>query len=391
MRSLRYVLFVAPLLALVAQALVPQGAHSLPLFARKYNMPCTSCHVAFPRLNAFGMQFRQNGYRMIGAKGESPWENSNFPLSLVGNVGASVSSADTTNTSTGSHGRATLSEFRQNAVEFHTAGTLAEKVTFHFDNGFANDTGVLETGMAFLQFDDLFQDGAANFKAGIYDAEIPYLADSRKTTLHEYLSPVTLDGRGVELNGTKPGWMYAAGLINSERTIGKPDSKTRNNLENVYAWLLKDLGGQMVTARVYMDQQDPRAAGKSSSRHVQAELNAYLNHGRWIVIPGYTHESFSDADSTQRDKVDTGLLETLLQLDPAGRWFLTGRYELRHLPKFEVGGAEVFPEEDDMLAVGNLSYMANPNCRIALEYARSQDNVRGPKVDEVDAYVQVGY
>jgi hypothetical protein len=391
MRSLRIVLFIAPLLALIVQFVAPRGAESLPLFARQYKVPCTTCHVAFPRLNYFGMQFRQNGYRMPGAKGESPWDRESFPLSLVGNVGYNLTSTDTTNAVTGAHGRENVSEFRQNAVEFHTAGTLAEKVTFHFDNGFANDTGLLETGMAFIQFDDVAKDGRLNVKAGIYDAEIPYLADSRKTTLHEYLSPVTLDGRGVELNGQKSSWWYAAGLINSDRTVGKPGAKTLNNFENVYAWLLKDVNGQMVTARVYVDQQDPRRADKSTSRHVQAELNAYLNHGRWILIPGYTHESFSDADVTQRDKIETGLLEGMLMLDPNSQWVLTGRYELRHMPSFDVGGVQAFAEEDDALAVANLSYMLNPNCRIALEYSRAQDNVKGPKVDGVDAYVFVGY
>lgn len=391
MRSLRFVLLIIPLLSFVVQGLMPRGAQTLPLFAREYKTPCTTCHVAFPRLNAFGMQFRQNGYRMQGAKGENPWNGASFPLSLIGNVGINVTSTDTTNAATGSHGRVNTSEFVQNAVEFHTAGTLAENVTFHFDNGFATDTGLLETGMAFVQFDDLVQDGAVNLKAGIYDAEIPYLADSRKTTLHEYLSPVTLDGRGIELNGQKSGWWYAAGLINSERTMGKPDAKTLNNLENVYAWLLKDIDGQMVTGRIYLDQQDPRVAGKSRSMHLQAEVSAYLNRGRWILIPGYTHEHYSDADFTQRENVETGLLEGLWMLDQDSKWVLTGRYELRHMPKFDVGGVEAFAEEDDALAVGNLSYMLNPNCRVALEYSRAQDNVRGPKVDEVDAYVFVGY
>ncbi len=391
MRSFRLVLFIAPLLALVAQALMPRGAESLPLFARKYNMPCTSCHVAFPRLNAFGMQFRQNGYRMPGTKGESPWDNKEFPLSLVGNVGVMGTSTHTPDPGTGNPTRTNDVSFQQNAVEFHTAGTLAPKVTFHFDNGFATDTGLLETGMAFVQFDDLAKDGAVNLKTGIYDAEIPYLADSRKTTLHGYLSPVTLDGRGIELNGTRDGWTYAAGLINSERTTGKPDAKTLNQLENYYGWLLRDIGDQMVTARVYVDHQDPRAADKASSQHIQAELNAYLNRGRLYVIPGYTMETFADADSSQRDRVDTGLLEAVYLLDQGGRWVLTGRYEIQHMPSFSMDGAQVFPEEDDVQTVGNLSYMLNPNCRIGLEYARMQNNVRDPSVDEVDAYVFVGY
>jgi len=91
--------------------------------------------------------------------------------------------------------------------------------------------------MAFVQLDDLAKGGVLNLKAGIFDADIPYLASSRSTTLHDYLAPVTFDAAGMELNGASSGWTYALGLINSERTAGKPDAKTLNNLENVYARL----------------------------------------------------------------------------------------------------------------------------------------------------------
>ena len=46
------VLFAAPL------------AEAIPAFARKYETSCQTCHVVFPKLNAFGEAFRLNGYRM---------------------------------------------------------------------------------------------------------------------------------------------------------------------------------------------------------------------------------------------------------------------------------------------------------------------------------------
>ena len=389
MRSLRFVVVLAPLLALLMQTLMPGRGETLPLFARKYNMPCSSCHIAFPRLNAFGMKFRQNGYRMEGAAGESPWEAGNFPLSLIGNVGYAFTSTDTADVATGAHGRRNESGWVQNAVEFHTAGTLAKQVTFHFDNGFAGPGGGLESGMAFVQFDDLGKAGSLNVKAGIYDAEIPYLSDSRKTTLHEYLSQVTLDGRGIELNGTKSGWTYAAGLINSDRdpANARPGGRTFNRLENVYAWLMRDMNGRLVTARVYMDRQDPRVADATTSRHVQAEVSAFLNSGRFMLIPGYTYERFDDQPSAAiQDKHQTGLIEALVLLDSQQRWVLTGRVELQ-----DIARTSVTPIEDHKLGVLNLSYFVNPNAKVALEWAHSADNVAGPKLDELNAYVHVGY
>jgi hypothetical protein len=37
-------------------------ADALPSFARKYKMSCSQCHAGFPVLNAYGRQFKMNGY-----------------------------------------------------------------------------------------------------------------------------------------------------------------------------------------------------------------------------------------------------------------------------------------------------------------------------------------
>ncbi|HEY3381021.1 MAG TPA: hypothetical protein VGK32_04590 [Vicinamibacterales bacterium] len=39
-------------------------ASAIPAFARKYQTSCQTCHVVFPKLNAFGEAFRLAGYRM---------------------------------------------------------------------------------------------------------------------------------------------------------------------------------------------------------------------------------------------------------------------------------------------------------------------------------------
>jgi hypothetical protein len=41
-------------------------ASAIPAFARKYQTSCQTCHVVFPKLNAFGEAFRLRGYRMPG-------------------------------------------------------------------------------------------------------------------------------------------------------------------------------------------------------------------------------------------------------------------------------------------------------------------------------------
>ena len=401
MRLVRLLLLVAPAFALLPLLLAPDSGDALPLFARKYEMQCTQCHIAFPRLNAYGMAFRQNGYRLPGEKGKSPWESKEFPLSLVGNVGIQrldVEEAD----STGARASVTTNHFIQNAVEFHTAGTLGPGLTFHFDNGFADGAGgPLVSGMAFVQFDDVAKAGAMNVKAGIYDAEIPYLADSRKTTLNGYINPVTLDGEGVELNGTKSGWTYAAGLVNSGRTTGKAGSTTLDNLENWYGWLMRDVAnGQLVTGRVWMDRQDPRQPDKTASNHLIVQASAFLNQPRWALIPMYDYESFADVPNTAATgtgsmSLQGGLLEGLIFLDSDHRWLFTGRYEIRH-----VGTSDVVAQTgDDTQTEANLSYYVNPNAKIALDWTHAtlkqhnliEDNPTEPRVDELQLYAHIGY
>ena len=54
---------------------------AVPAFARKYGLPCSACHTAWPKLNDFGIAFRDRGYQ-IGNDRDSPiWQNpSYFPV-----------------------------------------------------------------------------------------------------------------------------------------------------------------------------------------------------------------------------------------------------------------------------------------------------------------------
>lgn len=400
MRSVRNLLLLVPLVLMVVALSAPRKGNALPLFARKYGVPCTLCHLAYPRLNQFGMEFRQRGFRMVGEKGQSPWELKEFPIALIGNTGLQLLRTEEAD-SAGNRTSFTNTQFVQNEIEFHTAGTLGPRLSFHFDNGFAEGAGsVLTSGQAFLQFDDIAKGGLLNLKAGIFDAELPYLSGPRGTTLNEYITPVTLDGEGGELNGTTSGWTYAAGLINSERTVGKAGRTSLNNLENAYVWVMRNVRDQLVSGRVFMDRQDPRIADKNSSQHLVVQGSAYLNRGRWALIPGYTVESYGDEPDTSGVgtgtlQVQDGLLEALLFVDPGSKWLFTGRYEIRHAGVSRVSARK----GDDTQTELNLSYYVNPNAKLALDWThsmlrmhnRTEDDPTEPTVDQVQFYGMVGY
>jgi hypothetical protein len=49
------------LVVLAALTLIP-NAHAVPSYSRQSGMPCASCPYAPPELNAFGRQFKLEGY-----------------------------------------------------------------------------------------------------------------------------------------------------------------------------------------------------------------------------------------------------------------------------------------------------------------------------------------
>ncbi|MBM4394068.1 MAG: hypothetical protein FJ087_00080 [Deltaproteobacteria bacterium] len=57
---------LAILAGAVAVVTAPREVSAIPAFARKYRTSCATCHVAFPKLNAFGEAYRIAGYHVPG-------------------------------------------------------------------------------------------------------------------------------------------------------------------------------------------------------------------------------------------------------------------------------------------------------------------------------------
>jgi hypothetical protein len=71
--------------ALLTLILTAKPAHANPAFARKYGMPCSGCHVAWPLLNNFGQVFRDNGYQMMNDRDSPIWRDKSYwPIAVYG-------------------------------------------------------------------------------------------------------------------------------------------------------------------------------------------------------------------------------------------------------------------------------------------------------------------
>src|ERR1700682_5219430 len=54
------------------------GVYALPAFARKYGMPCSSCHEAWPKLSPFGQAFKDNGYQLGNERDAPIYQNPSY-------------------------------------------------------------------------------------------------------------------------------------------------------------------------------------------------------------------------------------------------------------------------------------------------------------------------
>ena len=57
-------LLLIPIFLSVAIMILAYPAYTIPAFARKYSMSCTTCHAPIPRLKAYGDEFAGNGFEM---------------------------------------------------------------------------------------------------------------------------------------------------------------------------------------------------------------------------------------------------------------------------------------------------------------------------------------
>ena len=384
MRPLRFAPVIALLLSALALLAGSRRASPLPLFSRSQDAPCARCHTVLPRLNAAGIGFAQRGYR--GAGGPAPsWHADELPVSVVGSAGLAVSRPDGFRS-----GRPiTTGRLRRNVLELHAAGALAKRFSYHFGAGFEERGEDLESGTAFLMVDDLIRSGGLNLRAGRFDAEIPFLSRARRTTLQSYLSPVTFDARGLELNGRRSKWTYAAGLSLSDRhsSGGSSPKRIETPLEDTYLQLMRELGSHAVAAQMLFDRQDSNLSSLTWLQHLKAQLAATIGPARFPWTASYVFDRFDDRPSAGvHERHQYFLLEGLALPDARGRWAVTGRYEHDYRTQNVID-----PEEHRQLGAMNLAWQVIPNAKLALEWAHTEDRLSRRRQDEFDAFVHASW
>src|SRR5262249_43095618 len=227
------------------------------------------------------------------------------------------------------------------------------------------------SGEAFLQVDDLIPRAGLNLRLGRFDAEVPFLSRSRRTTLADYLSPISLDARALELNGRRSCWSCAAGLALSERhsSGGPSPRRIANPLEDSYLRLSKTVGAHAIAAQMVFDRQDSNLPAHAWLQHLRAQVAASIALRRCTVTPSYVFDRFDDRPAAGvHEHHHYFVLETVAPLDAAGRWAITGRYEHDDRTPNAYD-----PEEHREQATLNLGWQASPNTRLAVEWSHADE------------------
>jgi hypothetical protein len=174
-----------------ALPLVTAKVHALPAFARKYGMPCSSCHEAWPKLSPFGQSFKDNGYQMGNDRDapifQSPaywpvtfritpiWHRESLGRQAVDGPGAPPTTVET---------RITTHGFDWSGLDFHTGGTLAKNVSFYVLPS-SDSTGAFHFESVWARLDNLLGSSWLNIKLGKFELD-NLLSEKRILALSTY-------------------------------------------------------------------------------------------------------------------------------------------------------------------------------------------------------------
>jgi hypothetical protein len=158
-----------------ALPLLKANVYAIPAFARKYGMPCSSCHEAWPKLSPFGQSFKDNGYQM-GNDRDAPifQQPAYWPATFritpiwhresLGRVAVDGPGGTTVEQRITTHG------FDWTGLDFHTGGTLAKNVSFYVLPS-SDNTGAFHFESVWARLDNLLGSTWLNIKLGKFELD----------------------------------------------------------------------------------------------------------------------------------------------------------------------------------------------------------------------------
>ena len=165
-------------------------ARAIPAFARKYGLPCSACHEAWPKLNNFGQSFRDSGYQLGNDRDAAIYQAPSYWPSTIRitpqwhRETASRTAVDAIpgNAASGLvESNLKMSGFDLSGLDLWTAGTLAKNISFLVLPS-SDSTGAFHFESAWIRFDNLLGSRWLNLKFGKHELDTP-ISEKRFLTL----------------------------------------------------------------------------------------------------------------------------------------------------------------------------------------------------------------
>jgi hypothetical protein len=161
-----------------ARALPTGKVMAIPAFARKYGLPCSACHTAWPELNNFGQVFRDNGYQLMNDRDSPIWQNpSYFPITFRITPNWHRESTDHQAVFSGPagngavvNGTVTQSGFDLSGMDLWSAGTLYKNISFLLLPS-SDPTAVWHFESAWVRWDNVKGSPWLNIKVGRFELD----------------------------------------------------------------------------------------------------------------------------------------------------------------------------------------------------------------------------
>jgi hypothetical protein len=221
----------APLIAglvVLATMLAAPLAQAMPAFARQYELSCSTCHAAFPRLNAFGETFRdQMNLRMPDWRPKTtlPIQDDelalpkSLPLAVRMQANVQSRSAEEVDPLTGPTGNSANTDFQTPyLIKLLSGAPLSDHITYYFYGIFAekgaNGTTIIED--AWFRHDDLFGTKVAGQLGQFQISDLMFPRETRMTFqdfMAYRMAGITYD-RGVLFTRALGPVDTALGLVN---------------------------------------------------------------------------------------------------------------------------------------------------------------------------------
>ena len=299
-------------------------ADAIPAFARRYQTSCLTCHVAIPKLNAFGIAFRNNGYRMppgdeayvrvpdvsLGAPGwKRLWPDAVWPGAISGIPPVAFRLISDVVVDPRRLARVDF-EF-PHEFEVLAGGTAGERLSY-FAELEVEGSGEVVLARAFAQFDHLGGTTMANLVIGRFEPRVvPFSRIWRRLTSSDFLTSEyrsVTDGfdfkqsqAGFEFwgarsgRGGRGGVEYAVGLVN-----GNGPGTDNNTSKDFYYRASRKFGGFGVTGSSGNAPIEPEVRSWRDDS-VRLGTFGYLGHGLFNTVDDKFWRAGADIDVFWRD------------------------------------------------------------------------------------------